>query len=562
MADPAPLRVRVVPLRRNESYFLRQVAVDRPGGTVQLEELRALRHELDEHLRKFQLEAVLPDADLDDDGNVVEFESRETYLLSPAPWVVAPDADMERRLTSIVETAREKLDQHLEAAALRGSGDLIGGIRQVYILVSPGAEMARLPPAPAVGNRPVGTFVRLPPELERKKCFWNPQTADHSCFAWCIRAALLGVENLDRIKRRTLARLSDAVLFQEGYAPVSGQHKKHRAEVVPRNFGFDFSTLPAGDRGVTWADIEEFERVNGHRLRIFVWEWHKVEWRQQTVYETVFERVVVREPRLMNHPFEKEIHLLRHENHFFYIWNYTAFMSNRGTRLEGTQRTHHNTLHVCPRCRAGFKDEENLELHRQSPCSFDPSKRDSLLRMPDGSVEERVFYNPSPSAELAPLVMYADLEVESQPAPTEQVAQHTVCLQENVLSAAYAAVGRSGYVPKKQVFLTTREVGEHRFAAVERMLTEMRREGERYLLWKKSTNVPPRLTAEEQRTFDEANHCSSCKIMFVPEHEHRQKVCHHEHGTGRFLGPICKRCNGKIVVLVTGQKYCTPIHSC
>ena len=326
MADPAPLRVRVVPLRRNESYFLRQVAIDRPGGTVQLEELRALRQELDEHLRmqlyftvkmKFHLEAILPDADLDDDGNVVEFESRETYLLSPAPWVVAPDADMERRLTSIVETAREKLDQHLEAAALRGSGDLIGGIRQVYILVSPGAEMARLPPAPAVGNRPVGTFVRLPPELERKKCFWNPQTADHSCFAWCIRAALLGVENLDRIKRRTLARLSDAMLFQEGYAPVSGQHKKHRAEVVPRNFGFDFSTLPAGDRGVTWADIEEFERVNGHRLRIFVWEWHKVEWRQQTVYETVFERVVVREPRLMNHPFEKEIHLLRHENHFF-----------------------------------------------------------------------------------------------------------------------------------------------------------------------------------------------------------------------------------------------------
>ncbi|CAE7942216.1 unnamed protein product, partial [Symbiodinium necroappetens] len=163
---------------------------------------------------KFQLEAILPDADLDDDGNVVEFESRETYLLSPAPWVVAPDADMERRLTSIVETAREKLEQHLEAAALRGSGDLIGGIRQVYILV------------------------------------------------------------------------------------------------VPRNFGFDFSTLPAGDRGVTWADIEEFERVNGHRLRIFVWEWHKVEWRQQTVYETVFERVVVREPKLMNHPFEKEIHLL------------------------------------------------------------------------------------------------------------------------------------------------------------------------------------------------------------------------------------------------------------
>ncbi|OLP75096.1 hypothetical protein AK812_SmicGene45169 [Symbiodinium microadriaticum] len=304
----------------------RQVAIDRPGGTVQLEELRALRQELDEHLRmqlyftvkmKFHLEAILPDADLDDDGNVVEFDSRETYLLSPAPWVVAPDADMERRLTSIVETAREKLDQHLEAAALRGSGDLIGGIRQVYILVSPGAEMARLPPAPAVGNRPVGTFVRLPPELERKKCFWNPQTADHSCFAWCIRAALLGVENLDRIKRRTLARLSDAMLFQEGYAPVSGQHKKHRAEVVPRNFGFDFSTLPAGDRGVTWADIEEFERVNGHRLRIFVWEWHKVEWRQQTVYETVFERVVVREPRLMNHPFEKEIHLLRHENHFF-----------------------------------------------------------------------------------------------------------------------------------------------------------------------------------------------------------------------------------------------------
>ena len=560
MADHAPLRVRVVPLRRNESYFLRQVAIDRPGGTVQLDDLRALRHELDEHLRmqlyftvkmKFEIEHSAPDGNMDDDGNIVGPETYETYLFSPAPWVVAPDADVERRLTSIEQTAREKLLQHLEAAALRGSGDLIGGIRQVYILVSPGAEMARLPPAPAVGNQPVGTFVRLPPELERKKCFWNPQTTDHSCFAWCIRAALLGVENLDCEKRRRLARLTDSMLFQEGYAPVPGQHKKHRAEVLPRNFGFDFSCLPAGDRGVTWNDIEEFERINGHRLRIFVWEWCKVEWRQQTVYETVFERVIVREPKLMNHPFEKEIHLLRHENHFFYIWNYNAFMSNQGARLQGTQRPHHHALHVCPCCRAGFQNERNLELHRQTACSFDPSKRGSALRMPgsvvNGSLEELVFYNPGASAELAPLVMYTDLEVESQAAPTEQVAQHTVCLQENVLSAAYAAVGRNGYVPKKQAFLTTREVGEHRFAAVERMLTEMRREGERYLLWKKRTNVPPRLTAEEQRTFDEADRCSTCKIFFEAGHEQRQKVCHHEHGTGRFRGPLCKRCNGKIV---------------
>ena len=46
----------------------------------------------------------------------------------------------------------------------------------------------------------------------------------------------------------------------------------------------------------------------------------------------------------------------------------------------------------------------------------------------------------------------------------------------------------------------------------------LRREGERYLLWKRCTNVPAKLSEEEQQSFDEATHCARCKAKFGEDH--------------------------------------------
>ena len=75
-----------------------------------------------------------------------------------------------------------------------------------------------------------------------------------------------------------------------------------------------------------------------------------------------------------------------------------------------------------------------------APCSFDPSKREPVIRMPKAD-EVSVRYQASSTAECAPLVMYMDLEVASESVPTEQLAKRTHCVQANVLSADLA-VGR------------------------------------------------------------------------------------------------------------------------
>ena len=564
MADPdaAALTVRSLPVRRDDdgSFFIRQFVLERTDNTVQLEELRDPRARA--HLQdllalqlyftikmKFQLERIIPGPDPFGDGNVAPLH--ESYLLKPSAWVVEPDADPARRLDTIIEVARDKLAEHLERARLNGSRDNIGGLLRIYVLTSPGRVMANLPPAPAVGDEAVGKHLPLPPLLARKKCFWNPQTTDGSCFAWCIRGSLLEVEKMGCEGRKSLARLTDKRFFEEGCAPVQGKPKSLQ-RVVPRNFGYNFSTLPDPSAGATWQDIQDFERANGFRLCIFVWEWLPVEWEGKTYYE----RHLVREPLVQDFPPEKEINLLKYSNHYCLIWNFKAFFSERGVEMDGSRQTSHHTKHVCHRCHQNFSSASVLAKHQTSPCSREPSKRVCEIRMPrsfreaedeNKPREDLIRYKCGPSEEFAPLTAYMDLEVESEPAPSERVAEHTLSLQKNVLSGCFLAVGRNGYEPYTRSYLTVREAGEGKFAAVERLMTVLRRESERYLLWKSRVNIPARLSAEEQREFDQATRCSTCNCRFEPDHPHRMKVCHHRHGTGVYVSPVCKRCNSLIV---------------
>ena len=552
MAEPVapvePARVRSIPIRRDESFFVRQEVIERPNGAVQVEDLRLLRGPLRDLLElqlyftiklKFQME-YLEEVNPFGDGAVRQMEP---YFLKPAPWVVEPEANPELRLQNIIEVARDKLEEHLESARRRGSRDNIGGMLRVYCLTTPGEAMARLPPAPAVPDEPAGAYVKLPAILANMKCLWNPQTGDgSSCFAWCVRGALLEVDKMSYQERRNMSRLTDKKFFVEE-RETGWLGAKRRKTLVARNFGYDFSPLPT-DRGTTWADIQVFEQANGFRLRFYVWRWQEVQWQGRRY----FERQLIRQPATQDFPAEKEINLLRHEGHYCLIWNFAAFNSGRGAMMDGSQRTSHKTMHVCHRCRSSFSSAEVLRRHQSQPCEPDPVKRKGSIRMPEvKKLEHLVNYRPGPAEEFAPLALYADLEIESELAPAGQVGEHTHSIQQNVLSAAYLAVGRSGYQPGRRSFLTVREEGEDKFAAVERLLTSMREEGERYLLWKRRVNIPARLTREQQLAFDASANCERCGVRYEPGHEYKTKVCHHQHGTGRFLGAVCKSCNSRVV---------------
>ena len=141
------------------------------------------------------------------------------------------------------------------------------------MLVSPGMQMAQLPPAPVFGeDLQMGAPHPhpLPEELVAKKCFWNPRTEDFSCFSWCVRAHLAEVHKLPGRRPETSNRLTDEVFYR--VPPARGKYSK-QAKRELEDFGLNWSTLPdPSQRGVCWTDIAEFERANGGLIHVHVWD--------------------------------------------------------------------------------------------------------------------------------------------------------------------------------------------------------------------------------------------------------------------------------------------------
>ena len=373
----AGVRVRETGINRAESWWLRQYALDPPPEQLlTVTSLYALRTHLDAHLR-MQLGFFIK----------VKFDM-EVFL--PGWGAIEPGVGAERIQ--------------------------IGGIKQlkhIYVLVSPGMQMAQLPPAPVFGeDLQMGAPHPhpLPEELVAKKCFWNPRTEDFSCFSWCIRAHLAEVHKLPGRRPETSNRLTDEVFYS--VPPARGKYSK-QAKRELEDFGLNWSTLPdPSQRGVCWTDIAEFERANGGLIHVHVWDWC----RQEVAGKSYFERHLVRETTYGGPKPQHEVHLLRLDAHYVLIYNMSAFFSSRGRALDGSRS---RVRHVCHPCRCGFRSAENLAQHQQEPCSFDPGQRKAVLRMPDVSKRQHlVRYKPGPSAEFCPLVVYSDLGEFSPGAPS------------------------------------------------------------------------------------------------------------------------------------------------
>ena len=563
LAAVAGVNVRETRLRRDEVWWLRQYALDPPAGqSLVVGSLWALRRQLDQHLRlqlsffvkvKFDMEVlVVTDGDPFGNEQPEPREEQDHYMLEPSPWISLPDPDPERRMRAIVETCRAKLEEHLESARLRGSREMIGGIKHVYLLISPGEQLARLPPAPIFGDdREVGAHPHpLPKVLEKKRCFWNPQTHDFSCFSWRIRAHLAEVRKWPDSRLNNSTRLLDNEFYEEGMGPRRGRNSKMQKR-IPKDFGYDFSTLPnSAERGVKLEDITSFEQANRGRILVTGWAWHSTEWEG----ENYFERKVVREPSYFAVlAAEHHVHLLRLDSHYVLIHNMNAFQSSNGARMGASRSNTHASVHICPRCRCGFKSEQNLQKHfaehRELPCSRDCSKRQAILRMPSSEFGQHlVKYAPSPTAEMAPLVIYADLEAFCDLPPSDAVGERTHRVQRRAASVAFRAVGRDGFVVPEQemTFLTRTELHDGEHASMERFFRSCLRLGKRYHLWKTMTNVPPRPTQEEMERHESATSCASCSKPFDEAVPARRKVLHHRHGTGEYLEPLCFRCNCRI----------------
>ena len=233
-----------------------------------------------------------------------------------------------------------------------------------------------------------------------------------------------------------------------------------------------------------------------------------------------------------------------HARHYALIHNFNAFYGSQGVSMEGSRKKSHKSAFTCPRCRANFNTAANLEKHQEMPCHWDPSRRATPLRMPDPQKWEQLLrYKTSASAELSPLTFYADLEVSSDRPPSEAVERITHRLQRRVASAAYLSVGHNGYLPSRRCWLDVMRAEDGPYAVVERFLTSLLRESQRYLDWTKNTNLMPPPSSEAKALFDAATCCARCQRNFVPDDTHKCKVYHHRHGIGEFIEALCADCN-------------------
>ncbi|CAE7527673.1 unnamed protein product, partial [Symbiodinium pilosum] len=123
---------------------------------------------------------------------------RDSFIQNVVPWRSLPANDPAYRMHSLVAAMRWKYETARERASLPGSGWEIVGIEWMDVLIAPGLENV---PAPGVGG---GCNVRLPESLHQRKGIWCPQVSSR-CFEFCIRAAFLGVAEMDAAERTELA---------------------------------------------------------------------------------------------------------------------------------------------------------------------------------------------------------------------------------------------------------------------------------------------------------------------------------------------------------------------
>ena len=238
------------------------------------------------------------------------------------------------------------------------------------------------------------------------------------------------------------------------------------------------------------------------------------------------------------------------------IFNFDNFCSKRSAELDGSRREVSGVL-VCHKCGGAFKSKLTLLAHQEHPCSRDPAKRTTPIRMPDAEkFEHRLRYKAKNSAELAPLTIFADLETWTEEAPNVQVQELCHGLHRSVASAAFVAVTHNGFevAEEDKCFLDHAEVGEHRFAVVERFLRKALTLASPYKEWTKYTNIMPQPSEEQWRQHQLAVRCARCNIVFQEGNSRRMKVCHHRHGTGEYIETLCATCNKAI-----RQPPCVPV---
>lgn len=263
----------------------------------------------------------------------------------------------------------------------------------------------------------------------------------------------------------------------------------------------DFSGIPFP---VKLSDIDKFERQNNISVN---------------VYEVVSKNVVI--GRISKNKLEKHVNLLIHDKH--YVW-----VKSLSRLINSENGTH---MHICERCLTGFRDPEHLARHAEGCAIFDAVRVE--MPKPDRATIE---LDAKPEHTMrCPIAIYADFESQLVPVNEEYGSGSEHVDVHRAISYGFTVV--SDVDGSTMDGLLETFVGENAADQFVKRLNELY--PELYADW--TRNIPMVMTRKDEERFQKAEKCYRCKKELGED-----RVRHHNHATGEFIGACHSSCNLQI----------------
>ena len=431
---------------------------------------------------------------------------------------------------TFLERIQEQVDIRVENAEGMDSGPDFETILEVRLIFAPLRDLAAFGPL----VHPVhagGSYVPLPKWIMEKQCTLNIHNKDYNCFRCCLIASDLGYGE----SRYGLDHPEQWGHYTSAPIPPGRKPKGFKVQYI--EIDLDFRCAPR-DRSMPLSLIGDWERSNDNRVGIYVCQIARAE-----LYGASDEWVTLLRRPAAYTKFEKEVILLLYKGHYSLVTNFQRLICRQHMSIHVYQG--HTGVFCCHRCMRYFGKKEGLDKHlTYFDCVEDTTSKVKRLLpelQEDDSVPVDCFSNVGMML-FNPIVVYADFET-SITLNDDRVTRgdKTVVLgcNQNVISAAYHAVGRDGF-----------NVSEEHQAWLYRGVDPMRafllalfRLYSSYTLTK-YRSIRLVMNSDDKQLYDQTDKCCYCGAMFE-ENGSLLKCRDHNHFTGEFRGAACSGCNSK-----------------